>query len=224
MKLKKIASLALAGIMAVSMLAGCKDGTSQVDPSSSSQVPVASNAVTYANNQLTSAQKKIFEFEDDESVNAALKAITANYDKIDSDNIHNTYNSFSVTGGWNQLTDVTNALKDKLNKNDFISNPKDNFKLTATGMHKYAAVYMVSGKYNEEAAVAAAVNAYSNGNTNTNPSKVIDAYYPLSATGFEANYDAAISAVKMTNPQENTESAWVIAIVVTQTVSSVANS
>ena len=32
MKLKKIASLALAGIMAVSMLAGCKDGTSQEDP------------------------------------------------------------------------------------------------------------------------------------------------------------------------------------------------
>ena len=32
MKLKKIASLALAGIMAVSMLAGCKDGTSQEIP------------------------------------------------------------------------------------------------------------------------------------------------------------------------------------------------
>ena len=32
MKLKKIASLALAGIMAVSMLAGCKDGNSQEDP------------------------------------------------------------------------------------------------------------------------------------------------------------------------------------------------
>ena len=29
MKLKKIASLALAGIMAVSMLAGCKDGGQQ---------------------------------------------------------------------------------------------------------------------------------------------------------------------------------------------------
>ena len=29
MKLKKIASLALAGIMAVSMLAGCKDGKRQ---------------------------------------------------------------------------------------------------------------------------------------------------------------------------------------------------
>ena len=58
MKLKKIASLALAGIMAVSMLAGCKDGTSQEDPSSSSQVPTTANVVTYANDALTGAQKK----------------------------------------------------------------------------------------------------------------------------------------------------------------------
>ena len=38
MKLKKIASLALAGIMAVSMLAGCKDGTVRKIPAPS-QVP-----------------------------------------------------------------------------------------------------------------------------------------------------------------------------------------
>ena len=46
MKLKKIASLALAGIMAVSMLAGCGEGTNQEDPSSSGQVPTTTNVVT----------------------------------------------------------------------------------------------------------------------------------------------------------------------------------
>ena len=39
MKLKKIASLALAGIMAVSMLAGCKDGGKK-NGSSSSRTPI----------------------------------------------------------------------------------------------------------------------------------------------------------------------------------------
>ena len=38
MKLKKIASLALAGIMAVSMLAGCKDGNNGNSGSSSSGI------------------------------------------------------------------------------------------------------------------------------------------------------------------------------------------
>ena len=54
MKLKKIASLALAGIMAVSMLAGCKDGTNQEDPSSSSsEVTVTSGAAAALNSAMT---------------------------------------------------------------------------------------------------------------------------------------------------------------------------
>ena len=42
MKLKKIASLALAGIMAVSMLAGCKDGGNSNSGSSSENTNAAS--------------------------------------------------------------------------------------------------------------------------------------------------------------------------------------
>ena len=62
MKLKKIASLMLAGIMAVSMLAGCKSGTTPNEDSSSSQVPVVSGVVGYANDALSGAQKEVFTF------------------------------------------------------------------------------------------------------------------------------------------------------------------
>ena len=46
MKLKKIASLALAGIMAVSMLAGCKDGGNGNSGSSSSETTNTTSNVT----------------------------------------------------------------------------------------------------------------------------------------------------------------------------------
>ena len=47
MKLKKIASLALAGVMAVSMLAGCKGGNTVVDGNGNANVP---SIVTAVNN------------------------------------------------------------------------------------------------------------------------------------------------------------------------------
>ena len=46
MKLKKIASLMLAGIMAVSMLAGCKGNTISENPGSSSSEPTVANVVS----------------------------------------------------------------------------------------------------------------------------------------------------------------------------------
>ena len=48
MKLKKIASLALAGIMAVSMLAGCKDGGSSSSSSSENTTPATGVSAEFA--------------------------------------------------------------------------------------------------------------------------------------------------------------------------------
>ncbi len=50
MKLKKIASLALAGIMAVSMLAGCGEGINNSNSGSSSSEPTTTNVVTAIEN------------------------------------------------------------------------------------------------------------------------------------------------------------------------------
>ena len=52
MKLKKIASLMLAGVMAVSMLSACGEGSGNGNGNEDENKPVetVSNAVTYANN------------------------------------------------------------------------------------------------------------------------------------------------------------------------------
>ena len=68
MKLKKIASLMLAGIMAVSMLAGCKTGTT-TDDGNTDVKPVASDAVAIMND----AQSAV-KFDNDADFDAALAA------------------------------------------------------------------------------------------------------------------------------------------------------
>ena len=73
MKLKKIASLMLAGIMAVSMLAGCKSGTTTPDDnSSSSEVVNVSNAAAGINAQLDKA-KDVISFTGNEELANAVK-------------------------------------------------------------------------------------------------------------------------------------------------------
>ena len=53
MKLKKIASLALAGIMAVSMLTACGEGGSSSSEPTNPVVPAASNVAGYMNQLLS---------------------------------------------------------------------------------------------------------------------------------------------------------------------------
>ena len=68
MKLKKIASLMLAGVMAVSMLTACGEGTKE-DEGNTEVKPTASNAVTIMND----AQSAV-KFEADADFDAALAA------------------------------------------------------------------------------------------------------------------------------------------------------
>ena len=73
MKLKKIASLALAGIMAVSMLAGCKDGGNGNSGSSSSGTTVtAAPIVSAMNNELSEKQKEQLSFASNAKLAAAV--------------------------------------------------------------------------------------------------------------------------------------------------------
>ena len=65
MKLKKIASLALAGIMAVSMLAGCKDGSSSSTPTEPDVNPVDSSLANYVNNELDAKYTNILKLSAD---------------------------------------------------------------------------------------------------------------------------------------------------------------
>ena len=72
MKLKKIASLAMAGVMAVSMLAGCS-GTNVDDDNDVVVTPSASSIVTAVNNGQSAANAVKVEFTSDSELDAALK-------------------------------------------------------------------------------------------------------------------------------------------------------
>ena len=75
MKLKKIASLALAGIMAVSMLAGCKDGGNGNSGSSSENTSTASGYSKVLADNLSDdvTDKKYVTFQDNAQDEAALR-------------------------------------------------------------------------------------------------------------------------------------------------------
>ena len=75
MKLKKIASLALAGIMAVSMLAGCKDGGNSNSGSSSENTSTASGYSKVLADNLSDdvTDKKYVTFQDNAQDEAALR-------------------------------------------------------------------------------------------------------------------------------------------------------
>ena len=84
MKLKKIASLALAGIMAVSMLAGCKDGGNGNGGSSSSEpTNPATGISTIFYNELSKAAQNALKMSDSSELNNALTKIIEDLDTKD---------------------------------------------------------------------------------------------------------------------------------------------
>ena len=94
MKLKKIASLALAGIMAVSMLTACGEGTSNSgdDNDDTIVVPVDDSLATAVNSELSAAVKNTLPITADANLEAALKAVA---DKIATADLKN--NKFIVS-------------------------------------------------------------------------------------------------------------------------------
>ena len=215
MKLKKIASLALAGIMAVSMLAGCKDGTSQEDPSSSSQVPTTSNAAEYANYMLSDLEKSIFAFTSSSTLNEALNASAGNVDKLNDDNVEEIYDnaSFLFAQGNTQLQSAYDELTKKLNGKTIVPN-FTSAAPTVSGDRIAVKLYGVSGKVTEEEAVKSAVKDFVTVVANVN-----NTYYPAHSGNFDCEYTAEISTLKVASRQHPSESAWTVAIVVTQTAS-----
>ena len=215
MKLKKIASLALAGIMAVSMLAGCKDGGNQEDPSSSSQVPTTSKAAEYANYMLSDMEKSIFAFTSSSTLNEALNASAGNVDKLTDSNVETIYNDAKslyneVNGNLvNAYTELTNKLNGKAIVSNFTS------VAPSVGGDRIAVkLYGVSGKVTEEEAVKSAVKDFV-----TAVANVSNANYPAHSNGFDCEYTAEISTLKVASRQHPDKSAWTVAIVVTQTAS-----
>ena len=83
MKLKKIASLALAGIMAVSMLTACGDGTNNGNSGSSSSQPTTANIVSTVKNAIADKNGDlVITVEENTALSDAMKKYNEDNDRF----------------------------------------------------------------------------------------------------------------------------------------------
>ena len=222
MKLKKIASLALAGIMAVSMLAGCKDGNNNNGGASSSSEPTTTNVVTYANDVLSASEKEVFTFTSSSNLDTILKNVATDTSKFNSAGIERVFGSTGVVNaqiqrgsktGWQEIN-LLEGVEGKLDgivTSDFTTLPNSNVKT-----QKKVELYTISGAYEEKAAVQKIVEDFSKWISDTE-------VFPESVDKKDCSYTAEISALKVASPEDAEKTAWVVAMVFTQTSTAKAN-
>ena len=216
MKLKKIASLALAGVMAISMLAGCSGKTENNENNGDQNQVVAASVADYANSLLSSAQKNVFEFENSSDLTAALKKVASDSTKFGSTKIEKISNELTnLALGQLVNTDLASELKDEMKLD--VEAGKGLNSVAKEGDRTQGFVYAVSGKLTEASAVQLVVKGFAD-----EAMKDGD-YFPAKVGNFKCDYTAEISAVKVTAPDTDKNSAWVVAIVVTQDAVKVSN-
>ena len=218
MKLKKIASLMLAGIMAVSMLAGCKTGTT-TDDEKNPTTPATPSVVTYANDALNAAQKEVFTFKANAELDTILKDVATSADNFDSDKIEAIFSSFTVNSSIGGAKTASTTMKGKVS--DKLSGQRvDTFSALKTlpadeASQKVVQVLSISGGIEEELAVKKMVKEYAK--------YITDEYMPRNVDEHACTYSADISVVKVASPEHTDNTAWVMAVVVTQNVTKTAN-
>ena len=134
MKLKKIASLMLAGIMAVSMLAGCKSGTT-TDDEKNPVVPVASNAVKYVEDALDSDWKDMITVSTSSDLDSWVKDFGTNAGKVTANKIFAAYITTTLRDYDGDLTkDIGTKLKEQgLIVSDDFNDMPENYKSQSFG-------------------------------------------------------------------------------------------
>lgn len=220
MKLKKFAALALAGMMAVSMLAACSDKTTTGEEEDN-QIVATSDAVTYANDALSASMKEHATFKANPTLDGWVKDIATNTDNLSAAQIKTAYTKYtSVTFTDNDAQNtLRNKLKEKLMDSNVIWGDFSSVFTTVPedkNSQCSSLVYVLSGVLDEKSAVQMAVKSATNDAVND---------FPLTIGGnkYTCEYSPEISALRVTNESLTGESAWVVAIVVTQTVTEAAN-
>ena len=216
MKLKKIASLALAGIMAVSMLAGCKDGSSSSEPTNP-VVPTVSNVAGYMNQLLSASNWDKITFSDDATLRSAVNTVALKADVVKPDMIASAYDAneeFNISGD----STITGKVIDEFQTGTFNSttlstwygvDPQNNEKT-----EYYLIVDLVDGDKDEFAVASSIVNAC--GTT-------IAAFPDKTTSGANVVWDGSVAAVKVYNSKDATKSAWVVGVMFTKTVTNGTN-
>ena len=215
MKLKKIASLMLAGIMAVSMLAGCKSGTEPTEPENP-VAPAATNLAGYVNGLLSEDVAKNIKFTDSAELRAALNTVAGKSSNVGSNDINT--NNITVDAGYGgnanlgekvkaefdsgviQVTDLKNWIFDDAANND--------------GVASYLEVYVLDGDMTEMNVANAMVDAWNPHLAQMNSTSV---------DSKKCDWAGNVSAVKVYDNTDPDTSAWVLGVMITKTVSDIEN-
>ena len=231
MKLKKIASLMLAGVMAVSMLSACGEGSGNGNGNEDENKPVetVSNAVTYANDMLDSDMKEYVNFISSTALDGWAAKYTTDTGKFSPDDISEVYADAS-SHGWNgKHQKMENQLKSDLkDANILVVKDDDDFQgMPADKVSQSKGTVMVlSGMLDEKSAVETAVTTLGNwakGSYETDKNALCNETVNDNGTVYNCDYTVEINAVKVTNDSLNGESAWVISMVINQKVTKAAN-
>ena len=231
MKLKKIASLMLAGVMAVSMLSACGEGSGNGNGNEDENKPVetVSNAVTYANDMLDSDMKEYVNFISSTALDGWAAKYTTDTGKFSADDISKVYAATSSNGWAGQQTKMENQLKSDLkaanvlvvdDDTDFRNMPADKVSQSK------GTVMVLSGMLDEKSAVETAVatlGEWAKGDYSSDKKVLCKETVVEGTTVYNCDYTVEINAVKVTNDSLTTESAWVISMVINQKVTKAAN-
>ena len=219
MKLKKIASLMLAGIMAVSMLAGCKSGsTGENGEQENPVVPTTSNLADMANGMLTGAQEDVFSFHNNATLNTALEAVATDKNKVTAAIISSAYTTpvIEFTDGRN--IGLAGNVVDKFTAGTYTTiwaSWPTAVPSNAEKKDTYVEVAVLTGLMTEEAVAKAVVDYWDAYMTTT--------YFPESVDNNDFAFSADISAVKVTNSSDTSKTAWVVAVMINKTVTDSSN-
>ena len=211
MKLKKIASL---------MLAGCSGKGNGNDGEPENPVVPTTGVVADANDAVSTDDKEDYKFSGftaNTNLDSILKDLASSTDDFSKDVINKAYNDVANV---QSNSAVQNKLKGKLSglldsDGKFSGIPADNVS------EKYGYVYTASGKLTQKEAVGKIVDDFvadilKNVKTDAVENTTTGAKY-------DPAYSAEISIVKVSSSSAVNESAWVVAIVLTQNVTKVSN-
>ncbi len=211
MKLKKIASLMLAGVMAVSMMTACS-GKSADDTEEKPPVvdPVDDTFAASVNDLLSTEQKNVITFTNDATLNGVLAKVAPT---IDSWNLM----TFNMGAGHVFVTDAQDMRHllgiDRNNSMVFGRLFSDK----ATSVTKAADIFVVDGSYTEEGVAEFVAKYVKHLIQNKNMPVVGEKGVP-----YRYAYTGSIACTKVTNLSGDFES-YVVAFTMTQTPTKITN-
>ena len=207
MKLKKIASLMLAGIMAVSMLAGCGEASSN-STETPDVTPVTGVAAT-VNGELNANKDKI-SFTDDKVVTDLL----TNYFKenpVQAENWNNASSTEAKHTGW--YTDFQNTVAAVIGAKQVLANGMSKFADDCSTEGTYFDMYVLNSEFLTKEDALRMVGQHLD--TVTLP-KEGKSDSTKTANDVDFSYTGTVAAIEAES-KGGTESVWVIVATITQT-------